>query len=1713
MRAISIFDHHPIYRGMRTCAGVALALILLTLVWTPAAASAAPQHVRSGEICTFEPVFPCPNGTYHWSASAGYPISSEAMIFEWTAPDVGSLETITVNLTITNEDGCEGEDGVELIVEPFNPNINITKSVDPNPVYSGQEVTYTYLVENTGDVNLTDITVTDDQGLVPVIVGGNDDDGVLGPGEVWIYQATARPVFSVSNVGTVTAKDPIGGTVSDYSVVAVVVEILIPSIGIEKDCIYEMPVRVGDIVTYTYNITNTGDLPLTDVNVSDDQEIGPSCNPVYASGDLERDNVLEPGESWMYECVYEVPNPVDYGPLVVMSDGSGSVNMVMLIQKLSRMKTRLGIKLNKLIELRESFNVSTARLVVTHEIIDEKSYTFYNYTDPVTDETLDLMMDEYGIMIRSEYYDPITDAVLTTEYDPKGEVVSDTYLCKRTMEYLRIEYEKPKVGQRTYYTVIDYRTGDTLISVIDVSGVVVSMEYRKTPGYIPRPKIFWLSNIATVTAADPNDNTVTDWDIYSLEVAMPEPEFNVSKSADSDPAKAGGLISYTISYDNRGRGVAHGVVIVETYDDNVTFKHSNPMPDMGTDDRWSIGDLMPGGSGKITVTVEVSPDAPRGTVLKNTVNMTCEEDINASVVIGTGVAGPELEITKTGSPDPVTAGKILNYTITYGNIGDGEAHEVVINETYDKNVIFNRSNPDPDNGTNNRWTIGNLSIYETGKVIIAVEVLPNTTNGTIIKNKATITCNEGARDEVTINTTVGVPLQIDLWINKTADKSVYSAGNKVRYIIHYGNGNESAQNLTDVKIMDILPDVEYVSATPPPNRIDGNVLVWNIGNLNINTSGSIKLVVKIPKKQDLMFEETSSVTGEGFILINNRLTTSRKPYGLTNYVNITGWGCVDANKTTKNASATITVKTPGTTIRTVEHGSGYYEGDRLLGVSTANRSVRLDKDTFAQHRETTFSLPGKREIDYDSLWSDRTCAKNHARGESVSESYLYMDNIDKESSFLVDVSQTTYASCAEFSGGLVRIGYLKRDPKSGETLIELHEDYHGSFRTEESLDSYGSGVALSKYAKGTGFVAVDKKIGNHQRSFEHGSGYYESEELIQTGTVYKDSLMDYIPTAQRAGGMETNYSSKWYEGMTTKGKESVICERIGSADYIEKETVMDSATMTLVGEFQGGAEITVVEKTGSTENEKIRVDQTLRGRYNITTSIGIYGIPTYLTPHVNVTKEAIMLDEDRVLFIINVTNDGNKALGPVYLTDTLPEGLTFINSSLRPEIEGPRLVWTFPSLPIGGLQTVELQTVLEGTGAGTGTGMLVNLVNVTAEYGRGSVTAEASSEVVTDWLSFSAGPIPAREEEEEEEEEEAGEVDEAVAGAVLPLPAPEDKPEDLVLVNLMIDADLYPYAPEATPEEMVDLEANSLLDMINEIGPKKLNVTIYTTGDFISQRTGGALYKLFVTQVGSDPRHELAMHGMTTDELLGSMPYGKQYPLLREAKRLVESAYVCEGLKIEAKGFRPQRFNQSETTYKILDKMDIVYDAGFQAGLVYLPGHEDDTWPYQAEGHSFYAVPVSTHTLSGEEVYLSDRLAKEELGLDGSQWYDLLVDEFEECATNDDPMVVVFHNFIFGSDEGYRDAYVDFIDYTTSKNAVFVTTLELVEIAKNDRVYSKLGRLEEPPDRREIVEAQPEEEPLDISTLYGSWDTPGWNLTVYEMDCNKEIEEYYKQMG
>lgn len=60
--------------------------------------------------------------------------------------------------------------------------------------------------------------------------------------------------------------------------------------------------NIGDTVIYTYFLTNTGTLPLSDVTVDDSID----GTPTYISGDVTRTNILDRGETWIYTATYTI---------------------------------------------------------------------------------------------------------------------------------------------------------------------------------------------------------------------------------------------------------------------------------------------------------------------------------------------------------------------------------------------------------------------------------------------------------------------------------------------------------------------------------------------------------------------------------------------------------------------------------------------------------------------------------------------------------------------------------------------------------------------------------------------------------------------------------------------------------------------------------------------------------------------------------------------------------------------------------------------------------------------------------------------------------------------------------------------------------------------------------------------------------------------------------------------------------------------------------------------------------------------------------------------------------------------------------------------------------------------------------------------------------------------------------------------------------------
>jgi plastocyanin len=154
----------------------------------------------------------------------------------------------------------------------------------PGPaVPVGDTVTWTYTFTNTGNLTLSDVTVTDDSGT-PGDAG--DDVTVctianLNPGAAdSCTDSGSATDGQYTNLGTVTGS-PAGGLadvsdndpsnyfgVSDPSQPALTLQKY--TYGVDADTAPGPAVPVGDTVTWTYTFTNTGNLTLFDVTVSDD---------------------------------------------------------------------------------------------------------------------------------------------------------------------------------------------------------------------------------------------------------------------------------------------------------------------------------------------------------------------------------------------------------------------------------------------------------------------------------------------------------------------------------------------------------------------------------------------------------------------------------------------------------------------------------------------------------------------------------------------------------------------------------------------------------------------------------------------------------------------------------------------------------------------------------------------------------------------------------------------------------------------------------------------------------------------------------------------------------------------------------------------------------------------------------------------------------------------------------------------------------------------------------------------------------------------------------------------------------------------------------------------------------------------------------------------------------------------------------------------------
>lgn len=256
------------------------------------------------------------------------------------------------------------------------------------------------------------------------------------------------------------------------------------------------------------------------------------------------------------------------------------------------------------------------------------------------------------------------------------------------------------------------------------------------------------------------------------------------------------------------------------------------------------------------------------------------------------------------------------------------------------------------------------------------------------------------------------------------------------------------------------------------------------------------------------------------------------------------------------------------------------------------------------------------------------------------------------------------------------------------------------------------------------------------------------------------------------------------------------------------------------------------------------------------------------------------------------------------------------------------------------------------------------------------------------------------------------------------------------VVALMINVDV-----PASPSEAQIREAEINLHKIyNEIRSRDQTATLFLNQDVTSSRI-----RLTLAQYTVLSNMEFAVSGRHSNDSLSSLPLAKQQELIKKSIDIAKASKVCGLTEVNVLGFFPPGFDQNEDTYQAIDKLGITYDAGFQAGLIYAPGHEDDSWPYQVDGYDFYALPTSSINLSGKKMPLYD-IDMQESGISASDWSNYIVAKLDEASGKDEPEVILLSTSVSSNGE-YLDALKDFLDYAKSMNATFVNARDLISIS------------------------------------------------------------------
>lgn len=287
-----------------------------------------------------------PGGTAAWTAQYRVTAADAASHKITNTAEVASSYPASTGLTGTGPKATANAEAVT-----GTPLITLTKTADKTTnVKAGEVVNYTFTAQNTGDLALQGVTLTEQSftdaagktitlDAAPAVSAPAGFAGTLAPGAsvTWtaahtVTQAEADTGGTLTNTAKVDAQDAGGHAVTASSTSIVNLAAQAPALNVTKTADLTSDAKVGDTINYTVTLQNTGNVTLSGVTATETSFTNGAGAPLTLTGPLapvstnRPDGTLPPGATASWTGTYTLTQAdIDAGGVITnVATGSGT---------------------------------------------------------------------------------------------------------------------------------------------------------------------------------------------------------------------------------------------------------------------------------------------------------------------------------------------------------------------------------------------------------------------------------------------------------------------------------------------------------------------------------------------------------------------------------------------------------------------------------------------------------------------------------------------------------------------------------------------------------------------------------------------------------------------------------------------------------------------------------------------------------------------------------------------------------------------------------------------------------------------------------------------------------------------------------------------------------------------------------------------------------------------------------------------------------------------------------------------------------------------------------------------------------------------------------------------------------------------------------------------------------------------------------------------